>query len=612
MRKPSRPGCRRIGAIIRALVLCVACTASMSSAGLCQAQTAPPPASRAVPVSDASVAREDSVPAHVLGDVIVTADRWQEGMPVREQLFSAGDLDLLPGRSARDILKAAPGVTVSTGRKDEAGITIRGFGSRRVAILVDGRPMNLPYYGTFDLAPVAVDQLDRISVVRGPTSVTYGPNVMGGVVNFVTARGRDRPGTRVRLRGGNNDTGEVLVEHGAVRGAWDLLVSARGAGSDGSVLPQGFRPTGYAGMEDGGLRDNSDYTEWDLFAKLGYTHNARMDLAFSGGYHTLEKGVPGAVDEERYWRFTDWRRYFADVTLRHELGAKTHLEAKGYGDVFINTLVDYEDAAYDPSAVYYNSTHDTWDLGSIVALEHGWSPGLHGTYGVTVREDQIKKRMNPSDPWLYHHHVIGSLYAQHALQLRSNLSASLGLSDNILVFNHLKDVDHIPGFSAGLSFRPDPRWRVFGSAGQSSRFPTLSQMWGSLSGNRDLQAEVARRYELGANLRAHARLRTEATWFLNDLDDLIDRDVRRAGRYYNISSARSWGAEVGCATRPYDWLEVEAFYTHTQSENHDTGDPLDLVPEDKVDVRVVASSGNHDTQWVLVLTHVGSRLTANR
>jgi iron complex outermembrane receptor protein len=560
----------------------------------------------------------DSLRAYRLGEtIVVTADRPAEGLPARTEYLTTEDLERLPGGNTADVLKTSAGVMVSTGRKDEASITLRGFTSRRVAILVDGRPMNLPYYGSVDLASVSTDKLAGITVVRGPVSVTYGANAMGGVVNFVTARGLDRPGTRMRVSAGNHDTAEVLLTHGLVRGKWDLLLSARGAGSDGTILAYGFEPVKGSGLEKGGLRDNSDFTEWDLFGKLGYQPDAGTDVALSCGYHTQEKGVPGAIDEERYWRFTAWRRSFADVTLRHALSATTSVEAKAYGDVFVNTLVDYEDASYDPDAVFYNSTHDTWDIGGIVALEHDWTTRHHGTFGINLREDQIKKRMNPSEPWLYHHAVTGSVNAQHVAQLATHLWGSLGLADDFMVYNHLREVDHILGCSAGLTARPSDDWRICAALGRSPRFPTLSQLWGSQSGNRHLRAEVAHRFELGVDGRPHRRLRAEATIFLNDLTDLIDRDVRRAGRYYNIGSARSWGAEAAGTLQVREWIELQAVYTFTRTENSDTGDPLDLVPEHKVDGRLVISTSGGDTQWTLAVTRVGSRfdseaLTADR
>lgn len=562
----------------------------------------------ASPGADAHAAAVgDSLRVYRLGEIIVSADRFSHDRQPSTASYSAADIERRPGTNAGEILKGTAGINISTGAKDETGITMRGFGSRRVAILVDGRPMNLPYYGTFDLSSVSTDKLDGIVVVRGPASVTYGANVMGGVVNFVTARGKDRLGTRVRGRIGNHDTGEVHVTHGRARGNWDLLLSARGAGSDGSILPAGFRPVIGTGFEDGGLRNNSDVAEWDLFGKLGYTRDPRVDLALSVGYHTQEKGVPGAADEERYWRFTDWRRYFADLTMRRRLSPATQLEAKGYGDIFVNTLVDYEDATYDPSAVFYNSTHDTWDAGGIVALEHAWSATHHATYGCNVREDQIKKRMNPSEPWIFHHQVTGSVYAQHLARLHPRLSGSLGLADDFMVYNHLRTVDHVLGCSAGLTTPLSAGWHASGSLGQSSRFPTLSQLWGSGSGNRHLRPEIARRYELGVDGQAGHGVRTDATLFWNGLTDLIDRNVRRNGRYENISSARTWGAEATGAIRSLDRIELQMSYTYTRSENRQSGQPLDLVPRHKVDGRIVIDSPGGDTQWTLMVTHAGSR-----
>jgi outer membrane cobalamin receptor len=558
-------------------------------------------------VAAGGTARGDSLRIYRLGEIIVTADRFSRERHTSTAAFSVTDIEQLPARTVAELIKGTAGVGISTGQKDEAGITMRGFGSRRVAILLDGRPMNLPYYGTFDLSSVSTDDLDGVVVERGPTSVTYGANVMGGVVNLITARGKDRPGTRLRVRTGNHDTGEVHLTQGWVRHGWDLYLSGRAAGSDGIVLPAGFRPISGSGFETGGLRDNSDTGEWDLFGKLGYTRDPQVDLALSLGYHTQEKGVPGAVDEERYWRFTDWRRYFADLTMRRRLSPATQLNAKGYGDIFVNTLVDYEDATYNPSAVFYESTHDTWDTGGIVALERTWTPTHHATYGFSVREDQIKKRMNPTEAWLFHHQVTGSVYAQHVAQIHPRLSGSLGLADDFMVYNHLRTVDHVVGYSAGLTTPLRTGWRLCASVGQSSRFPTLSQLWGSDSGNRHLRAEVARRYELGVDGQIAGGLRTDGTIFWNGLTDLIDRNVRRAGRYENICSARTWGAEAGCAIRSLDQVDLQLSYTYTRSENRESGQPLDLVPRHKVDGRLVVATPGGDTQWALTVTHAGSR-----
>ncbi len=595
----------RRGVVLRsaaAACLAVACLVA-------RVQAAPSDSSSAVADSVAAptITWSDSLEMFVLGEVVVTGDPWREEIHARRQTLSSTDLDIHPGNSAREVLKAVPGVGVSLGRKDEASITMRGFGSRRVAIMVDGRPMNIPYYGTFNLASVSVDKLEKIVVVRGPASVTYGPNVMGGVVNFVTARGRDHPGTRLRLRGGNHETTETLLTHGLVQGPWDLLLSVRRDESDGSVLSHSFRPTGFPGTEDGYLRDNSDFAAWDLFGKLGYSRGTQTDVALSFGYHTVEKGVPSAIDEERYWRFTDWRRTFADLTLRREVSPTTFLEAKAYGDVFINTLVDYEDETYDLNAVFYNSTHHNWDVGGIVALEHDWKPGLHGTYGLNLREDQIKKRMNPEEPWLYHHNVTGSLHAEHHLRIGDDVTCSVGLADNFVIFNHLEEVDHVFGFSSGFSARLRPGWTGFVSLGQSSRFPTLSQLWSLQSGNRDLRPEITQRAEVGVDGLLFPGLQTQVTLFANQLRDLIDRDVRRAGRYYNIRSARTWGTEIGAIIAPFDWPELETFYTYTRAENRESGDPLDLIPRHKVDGRAIASSADRKTQWALILTHVGER-----
>ena len=228
-----------------------------------------------------------------------------------------------------------------------------------------------------------------------------------------------------------------------------------------------------------------------------------------------------------------------------------------------------------------------------------------------MREDQIKKRMNPDEAWAFHHQVTGSVHSEHRVWILPRLTGSLGLSDNFMVFNHLEDVEHAPGSSAGLTWQAGRDVAVFGSVGRGTRFPTLSQLWGSLSGNRDLRPETTTRTELGIDGRWGPSVGLETAVFWNDLEDLIDRDVRRAGRYRNIASARSWGAEIAGKIHPGEWLKARLSYAYTRTEDRDTGDPLDRIPRHKLDAEVSIESRDGDAEWTLIVSRVGERFDSN-
>ena len=96
----------------------------------------------------------------------------------------------IPPSSVANLLKGVPGVRVT-----ESGIErikIRGESAQRVAIMIDGQKItDHTNYGTPIL--ISPTEIERIEVVRGPSSVTSGNAAIGGVVNIITKRGADKP-----------------------------------------------------------------------------------------------------------------------------------------------------------------------------------------------------------------------------------------------------------------------------------------------------------------------------------------------------------------------------------------------------------------------------------
>jgi outer membrane receptor for ferrienterochelin and colicins len=76
---------------------------------------------------------------------------------------------------------------------------MRGFGSRRVLVLLDGQPLVGRVNGTMDLARIPVAAIERIEIVKGPQSTLYGSDAIGGVINVISkVAPRERRGCRSR------------------------------------------------------------------------------------------------------------------------------------------------------------------------------------------------------------------------------------------------------------------------------------------------------------------------------------------------------------------------------------------------------------------------------
>jgi vitamin B12 transporter len=84
-----------------------------------------------------------------------------------------------------------------------AGVNMRGFGSGRVAFLVDGVPVNSPQSGEFDLSMIDMNAIDHVQVIYGGSDTTYNVSgALGGVINIVTQQ-KQKPGLRIGGRVSN-------------------------------------------------------------------------------------------------------------------------------------------------------------------------------------------------------------------------------------------------------------------------------------------------------------------------------------------------------------------------------------------------------------------------
>ena len=105
------------------------------------------------------------------------------------------------------VLEFTPGAEVTQSGLYDNNFNLRGFNSslnRRVAVLIDGRDVSLPFLGAQEWAAVSstLDDLERVEVVRGPSAALYGANASSGVMNITSRDPRTSEGGVFRLAGG--------------------------------------------------------------------------------------------------------------------------------------------------------------------------------------------------------------------------------------------------------------------------------------------------------------------------------------------------------------------------------------------------------------------------
>lgn len=198
--------------------------------------------------------------AKTAGDetLIVTANRAESSLwdsPATVQVIDRETLNNSTSVSIADDLQDIPGVEVTdnslAGRKQ---IRIRGEASSRVLILIDGQVVSYQRAGQNYGVGLLIDEsaLERIEVVKGPYSVLYGSQAIGGVVNFITKKGGEKP-----------LAGTVKAVYNSATAGWEESAAAWGSIGqfdyriNGSYSDQGNRDTPDGRLQNTNFRNNS-------------------------------------------------------------------------------------------------------------------------------------------------------------------------------------------------------------------------------------------------------------------------------------------------------------------------------------------------------------------
>ena len=209
-------------------------------------------------------------------DVVVTASRSGEGVEVRNlpasvTLLTAADLQERQTRIVSDVLRDVPGVAVSRTGVGATDVRIRGTEANHVLVLIDGIEASDPFQGQFDFSSLLADEAAKIEVLRGQQSSLYGPDAIGGVIQYITLTGREAPGVSVRAEGGSFGTAAGGARVAGFNGAFDYAVSASAYRTDGT-------PTARGGVRDVG------FTTANATAKLTWTPSPAFKLTGVGRY----------------------------------------------------------------------------------------------------------------------------------------------------------------------------------------------------------------------------------------------------------------------------------------------------------------------------------------
>lgn len=104
----------------------------------------------------------------------------------------------------------------------DGGISLRGFSSSDVLVLVDGQPVNSGWNGSVDWTMIPVENIKKIEVLRGAASSLYGGRATGGVISITTNTHEEGVHGNVTLSYGSNSTTKQVYDVSVRKGKWDI------------------------------------------------------------------------------------------------------------------------------------------------------------------------------------------------------------------------------------------------------------------------------------------------------------------------------------------------------------------------------------------------------
>ncbi len=535
-------------------------------------------------VPDSSLRRR----TFLLGEVSVIGRRASDTLLVASSAHMEAFNRLDVGRA----LALLPGVNLSNvGARNESMVYIRGFDLRQVPVFVDGIPVYVPYDGYVDLARFTTFDLAEINISKGFTSVTYGPNTMGGAINLVSRRPQKSLefDGKVGMFSGNGR--RLNLNLGSKLGRFYIQGSASQLKQDTYPLSSYFVAKA---QEDGGDRQNAFRDDIKYSVKVGFTPNATDEYALSYINQQGTKGTPPYVGDDtrqnpRFWQWPYWDKeswYFISKT---RITAKSYLKARVYYDRFKNLLSAFDDNTYTKQTrgSSFNSYYNDDTKGA--SLELGIQEWNKHTLKASVHYKHDHHRENNlGEPVRNFIDQTYSLGIEDVIRLGNSLTLVPGLSFNARqsdkAENYASSTKTITLFPKNNSQAFNAQAVLFYSASaarqlsftvaRQSRFATIKDRYsyrmGAAIPNPDLKAEGALHFDAGYNEQFASFLKLQANVFYSRISDAIQQVNNVQPNIYqfqNTGKAEFYGSEISLHASAHNWLQGGIQYSYISRKN---------------------------------------------
>ena len=509
--------------------------------------------------------------------------------PSSVTVITADEIQKYGYRSLADILESVRGFYITYDR-DYSFVGVRGFGrlgdsNNRILVLIDGHQINdnvfgEPYLGTEFL--VDVDLIERVEIIRGPSSSLYGADAFFAVINVITRKAAQLKGVEVSFAPASFGTYDGRASYGGQYRGLDVMLSGTFYNSRGATL---FFPQFDSPATNYGVTRNTDYESFQhILATISF-----RGFTFQGLFSARDKGVPtayyGALFNDPRTQNFDYHQYF-DLSYQHSFGDEWNFTARtSYDQARLQAPVAYSTGLPDGSTTVdtYSFRGNWWNseaklnwtlfkkhkitLGTQVMDNLRQDQGDYTAIGNTFVADPASS-------------VIWAFYAQDEFAITHTLSLSAGLR-----YDHYSYFGGTTNPRLGLIYHPSHTTALKLLYGTAFRAPEPFEMtpdYGPFyDNNLQLKPETIRSVEgvVEETLGQHFTL--EGGVFRNWINDLITIETNPADGqsiYENSGEVNATGVEVELDGRFAGGLQGRASYSYTDTEQPVTHQTLPNSP----------------------------------
>ena len=485
-------------------------------------------------------------------EILITPSRFKKKKEENSRVVQVIDSAQIKRSNARnviDILRKAVGVDIvqagGLGRSSSA--FIRGAESDHTLVMIDGVRVNDPNVGSFDLADLQVDSIEKIEIIRGASSAAYGSEAIGGVINIITKEPTSKTSASARVQGGSYGTHSEQLDFATGGETLSSGLTLSYLGSDGISAANSSR----------GNPENDPYKNISLSTrnKLQISEKTKLNfnlrvLKAKTNFDGFDFNV-GAVDDPNFYQ--DRTLTTSGVVLESELTKGLDLKSEV-------SLSNEQIEGKDGNDVFNNYKIRGENRFASLALSNKFNQSNVTAIGV----DYLNRRAVNTGSFGRQRDTV-AFWAEHTLTILKDFTTNFGVRS-----------EQNSDFGSAFVYDLSPIWHfdqlgsnVHSSVGTGFKAPSFNELYFPNFGNPNLDPERSKSYDAGIRKYLSKSVSTDVTMFYNDFQDLITFDSTTF-LAANIAKARARGVESQLDYKITDSTGVNLNYVYTDTEDKNT------------------------------------------